>query len=492
MSLTEVDNDQLNTNPDTVENVVFPAKVVKTNGVDLLVENQSDLNKQVHQHETLGADVEWKNLDGVGNQKTGPGEVVSGGVDENHSNDGLSGSWVAVDSELSRAHRPNSERNKHTTSGSKEKRTTTKLVYSKGHTERNEPVVDRQTTVDLELSILAGDTDGVEDNSEVVRNQSVTGPLREQTSSHQQEKTMPVTLGGNKLTPSAGCDGLFEGNSLSDLGVLELNERILFVTIGVVLGENLEGGLWLVLGHEPPRGLRDHPKTGDLDDRGKSLHEGWGSPRPVVTDSESSIGGPGSNDSTNVPCGVVDGGDDTTVLRMAQLSEEERSRGLRNGTTEPNEETGSNEHGERGGSSLEGNTDHHEGDTSADGDTTAETIRDTGSEWKTADGSNTHDGIEQPEEPTLRVVEELLPVTNHLETVHHRTLHRVLATKKGNIAHMDQFTHPSKPVVADDKIMTAQRAYNFLRPASLYQVTSLNCGAFTPMVCTMAGILDDV
>lgn len=120
-----------------------------------------------------------------------------------------------------------------------------------------------------------------------------------------------------------------------------------------------------------------------------------------------------------MPCGVVDGSDDTTVLRMAQLSKEQWGRGLGNGTTEPNEETGSNEHAERGGCGLKGNTHHHEEDTSADGKTTTETIRNAWGERKTANGTNTHDSIEQPEETTTGVVEVILPVLSHLETIHH-------------------------------------------------------------------------
>jgi len=133
VGLTEVDDNQLNSDPDTVEDIVLPANVVKTDGVDVLVEDQSDLDEQVHQHETLSTNVERQDLDGVGDQKTGPGEVIGGGVNEDHGNDGLSGSWVPGDSELGRTNRPDSEGDKHTSSGGKEERTTAKLVDSEGH-----------------------------------------------------------------------------------------------------------------------------------------------------------------------------------------------------------------------------------------------------------------------------------------------------------------------------------------------------------------------
>ena len=87
-----------------------------------------------------------------------------------------------------------------------------------------------------------------------------------------------------------------------------------------------------------------------------------------------------------------------------------------------NEETGGNEHAERDRSGLKGNTDHEE-DTSADGKTTTETIRNAWGERKTTNTTNTHNGIEQPEETTAGVVEVILPVLNHLGTVHHRAVH---------------------------------------------------------------------
>lgn len=142
-----------------------------------------------------------------------------------------------------------------------------------------------------------------------------------------------------------------------------------------------------------------------------------------------------------MPCCVVHCCNLTTVLGMAQLGEKEGSRGLRNGTSETDEETGSNEHAEALRSCLERNTEHHEEDTGDNGQTTAKVIGDVGTitflacsiirktselknsrEWKTANGSNTHNGIEETQDGSTRMVEVGLPRRDHLETVHHRTL----------------------------------------------------------------------
>lgn len=139
---TEEDNDQLNGYPDAVEDVVFPAEVLETDGVDILVEDQCDLDTQVHQHETLSTDVVRQNLDGVGNQKTGPGKVVGSVVDEDHSNDGTAGSGRLVKCVLRRADCPNDEGDQHTRGGGQEKRATTELVDREGEADGNAPIPD--------------------------------------------------------------------------------------------------------------------------------------------------------------------------------------------------------------------------------------------------------------------------------------------------------------------------------------------------------------
>jgi len=83
---------------------------------------------------------------------------------------------------------------------------------------------------------------------------------------------VPITLGGNKFTPSTSSNRLLERNGLLDLSVLELNERVLLVSIGVVGSKNLQGSLGLVLRHEPSRRLGDQPKGSNLDNGGKCLH----------------------------------------------------------------------------------------------------------------------------------------------------------------------------------------------------------------------------
>lgn len=347
-------------------------------------------------HETLGTDVVRQDLDRVGNQETRPGEVVGRIVDENHSNHGTSGGLRFSHGELGRARRPNNEGYKHPCSGGQEKRTTTKLVDRESEADSNAPIPDGETAVDLELGVGICDTNSIHDILEVVRDEAVARPLREQTGSHDQQESVAVTPGGDELPP-AGAPGRvgLELDGLLDLLVLELDERVGGITVGMVLGKDLQGLLWLVLGHEPTGRLGDHPQSGELDNRGKCLHDGRGSPRPIAVDFEGTIGDPGGNDSADVPCSVVEGSDSTTVLGMAQFGKEERSRGLGNRASKADEETGTNEHAKVLRSGLEGNAEHHKKDAGNNGQTTAKVIGDVRREGKTTDRSNTHNGIEK-------------------------------------------------------------------------------------------------
>lgn len=65
----------------SVDGVEFPGglQVVEPVGVDVLVDGQGNLDEEVHDHETLGADLEGQDFDCVGDEETGPGKSVGDG-----------------------------------------------------------------------------------------------------------------------------------------------------------------------------------------------------------------------------------------------------------------------------------------------------------------------------------------------------------------------------------------------------------------------------
>ena len=67
-------------------------EVLETVRVDVLVDGQSNLDEEVHDHETLGTNLEWQDLDSIGNKQTRPSQSVSDGEDPDHGNDGLTSS----------------------------------------------------------------------------------------------------------------------------------------------------------------------------------------------------------------------------------------------------------------------------------------------------------------------------------------------------------------------------------------------------------------
>lgn len=110
------------------------------------------------------------------------------------------------------------------------------------------------------------------------------------------------------------------------------------------LGENRQSILVPVLVHEVTWGLGDPPNEGQLDDRGHNLDEGDGPPRPVAVDAGSSPTNAGNDQGTQVPQAVVDGSHGTTVLRVADLSEEKGGSHLSEGVAETEDEATSQVH----------------------------------------------------------------------------------------------------------------------------------------------------
>lgn len=142
---------------------------------------------------------------------------------------------------------PDNKRNKHTGSRSQEERSSTELIDRESEADSDTPIPDRERTVDLELDVRVGDTNSVHDLSEVVRNKTVTRPLGEKTSSHDQQKSMAITLRRDQFSPSGGTGGSgFELNRLLNLLILELHKRVGGITVGVVSGENLQGLFGLI------------------------------------------------------------------------------------------------------------------------------------------------------------------------------------------------------------------------------------------------------
>lgn len=331
----EVDKGEFDGEPHAVDNVVLPSNVVERNWVDVVVEEEGQVDKEEHDGHTTGTDLEWENLDSVTDKETRPGQVVAGIVEEDEGDDGVTGGLGSVLGSVLGGDCPWNEHGKHTTGGGKEERTTAGTIDGESHGTGDKHVPDVENTVNDELGVGVGDTNLVENGVDVVGNQRVTGPLGEQTGEDANGHTMTVTLGGPELRDTLGELGL-EGNGLLNLLEFVLDELVLAVAVSVVLGENGESLLVAVDGDQPTWGFWDPEDEADHDKSWSGLEDRWNSPRPGALNSEGSVGGPGGDNGTDVPGGVVEGGDTGTMLHVGQLSDEERSGTVSERDTETN------------------------------------------------------------------------------------------------------------------------------------------------------------
>lgn len=97
--LTEIDNGKFDSEPASVHNVVLPADVRKSDRVGVLVEEESNIDGQEHDRETLSTDRVRENLSSVADKKTRPGQVVEEVVDEDNANNSLT-SGVSLSSSV--------------------------------------------------------------------------------------------------------------------------------------------------------------------------------------------------------------------------------------------------------------------------------------------------------------------------------------------------------------------------------------------------------
>lgn len=384
----EVDNSQFEAQPAVVDDVVLPFDGVDSLWVDVVVEEESTVDEEEHDSETLGTNLEWKNFDGVTNEKTRPGQVVAGIVEIDHSDDGTSGSLVSSGLTTFRADRPCNEAGQHTTGGGKEKWATTKAVNHEGHSTGNNHIPDLKTSVDQVLVNLLVDANLVENESDVVGNERVTRPLGEETGAQTNEHSVSVTLGRPEDRDLLLVEFLLKSDGLLNLNEFVSDEVVIEVSVGVVLSKNGKGLLMTVDGDQPTWRFWDEPDKTDHDASWTSLENGRSSPCPVRLDLKSSKGSPGGNDGTEIPGSIVDGGNPGTVLHMGQFGNEQWSSSVGERDTETDQETSTNEHTKILGGGLEGDTNEHDEQTDHDGDPTPSPIRQEWREWDGDDGTD--------------------------------------------------------------------------------------------------------
>jgi hypothetical protein len=214
----------------------------------------------------------WQDFNTVTDQKSGPSRVVEDVVQEDEEDLRGTGRLDGGLDELGSRDSPSDESHEHTTGSKQEQWATTEFVDEETHGKSSGEVDDIEDTVDLETELRIGNTSTLENVVHVVRYESVTRPLGEETEGYENDKTAAVTLCLEEFNPSVALEFLLELDSVTDFTVFDLDELILNVSASVCLGEGLKSLLISTFGDEPTWRFWDHPDGDQLDDGRSSLN----------------------------------------------------------------------------------------------------------------------------------------------------------------------------------------------------------------------------
>ena len=272
LDVEHVDDDELDGEPDAVDDVVLPADVADGDGVDVLVEENwviecqrlidafyvgekptRKVDAKENDRHALGADVVRQNLDCVTNQEARPSQVVEDVVDEYHGNHSVRSRFVALDGELRGADSPDDEGAQHASGRDEEKLPTSNFVDEETHGQRHGEVDNLQDPVDKLLRRAIRDTDGVEHLVEVIGYETVARPLRKEACSDKNDEPVAVALSLDELRPGVAFEFLLEFECVADFLHFELHDFVLSIAISVALSERVQGFLIATLGNVETR-----------------------------------------------------------------------------------------------------------------------------------------------------------------------------------------------------------------------------------------------
>lgn len=113
---------------------------------------------------------------------------------------------------------------------------------------------------------------------DIVRHQAIPGPLREETGCQQNKKPAAVAFGPDKFEPAIAFDLFFDSDGVPNLDVLELNELIVLIAVGVYFGKDFETLLFLAMCDTPSGRLRNEPDETNLEQRWSGLDDSRDTP----------------------------------------------------------------------------------------------------------------------------------------------------------------------------------------------------------------------
>jgi hypothetical protein len=225
--------------------------------------------------------------------------------------------------------------------------------------------------------VLVFDTSTLVDQVDVVGEQGVAAVLRDDTERDDDSQPPAVAAGPDEVHVAAVCLCVnLHSDRVPHLLVLELHSCVVLVTVGVVVCKHVESLVVALLGNEPSRRLGDPEDETQLDDGWETLEDSDGSPGPLTVGLRGTPGDPGDEESAQVPETVVDGGENSTVLRVADLSEQNGRAHLRETVSETENQTTSEVDVPVGGKGRNDRSNDHDGTADGNWDLTSEPLSD--------------------------------------------------------------------------------------------------------------------
>ena len=280
--------------------------------------------------------------------------------------------------------------------------------------------------------------------------------MRKETQTGDEQEPVAVAFCLEEIEVAAGLlVHKLKAECFSDLGIFELNNCVLRVSVRMERAQDVQSFIIAILGDQPsgqnqyglfmqivrslPRGFRNEENKGKLDDGWNALTDGWDSPRPVVADLQGTEGEPSVDyeklvhrcwkrdrlkltDCAQVPKTVVDGRNASSVLWMANLSQEERRGELSHAVAETHEETSAFEHGKVLGSTLNCSGDNHNDTSYHDTCFATVTICEEGDDWQASDTADTVERSQETEIGAFWTAKIIVPLVLDADIVQHGTV----------------------------------------------------------------------
>lgn len=178
--------------------VVLPSQGLQCDRVDVLVKDEGDRNDKAEDVEPFGTETVWQDFDRIRDNEGSERNVICSVEEEDECNNGMSSRSGLMLSILGEANRLCRVEQGHQSGRKKEEEATTETVDHESREHGPAQVPDLQNTVDEELSACTGNTNLVEDLGQVVRDETVAGPLREKGNGDDDAYALAVSGAGNE------------------------------------------------------------------------------------------------------------------------------------------------------------------------------------------------------------------------------------------------------------------------------------------------------